>query len=148
MLKTLLQYSRLLLPILLVGLVLISTVSPVAAQVRPMEDVIGGPDGLAAPPGVDEYQADSGADIGILYFISGMIKLLLAAGGVFTLFMFVIAGYKMLFSGGKSGSFSEASGFFTNGVIGLALIASSYTIVAVVSYIIFGDATFVLNPRI
>jgi len=148
-LKNHFSFSKLtLLGVLLISFSFIAISFAPLASALTMEEAIGT---LDVPPATKPWQVDAeaaGASIGIIYFISRMIRLSTVIGGLYTLFMFIIAGYEMLFSQGKSGSFKEASGYFTNGVLGLAIIACAYTVTAVVSYIIYGDATFIVSPQL
>lgn len=132
--------------ILLALLLGISIISPVFAQNN------FGIGTIDTPPGVEAYQqaaqANTGADIGIIYFISNMIKIFAVIAGVWTLFNVVLAGYIYLNSSGDAGAHQKVQTQITNSVIGLIFIVLSFTIGGLIGFIFFGDATFILNPKL
>lgn len=69
-------------------------------------------------------------------------------GGVWAAVMILLAGYTFITSSGDSGSFQKVRSQLTNSIIGLFVIIITYTITAVISLILFGDAGFILNPEI
>lgn len=102
---------------------------------------------IAAPPGVDKYQNQVGANqIGIIVFLSNMIKLVTIVAGIWTMFNFISAGWIYLNAAGDSSANEKAAQQMTNSVIGLAIIAFSYAIAGLIGFLIFGDAQFILNP--
>lgn len=105
---------------------------------------------LSPPPGVAEYnRAAGGADaIGILVFFSAIIRVATIAAGVWILFNLILAGYDYVTSSGDTGAHKRVVDRVTMSVIGLVIIVLAYTITAVISALLFGDAGFILNPRI
>lgn len=100
------------------------------------------------PPGTDTFSARAGADIGILYFISRMIRLIMVIAGVWSAIMILLAGYTFISSSGDSGSYQKVRNQLTNAIIGLVIIMFTYTIIGLISLIIFRDAGFILNPTL
>jgi len=104
---------------------------------------------IVPPAGVAEYQekveADSGS-IGLILFISNLIKLITVVAGVWTMFNFISAGWIYLNAVGDASANEKAGQLMTNSVIGLVIIAASYTLAGIVGYLIFDDAGFILNP--
>ncbi|HPS40565.1 MAG TPA: hypothetical protein PLQ50_01005 [Candidatus Woesebacteria bacterium] len=111
------------------------------------ESVIGTID---APPGVANFNAQdtSGHNIGLLIFISNMLKFATVIAGIWVLFNFISAGFTYISASGNSSAYSKIGGKLLSSVAGLFLIAASYTIAAILGLIIFGDATFIINPQI
>lgn len=103
---------------------------------------------IDVPPGVEKYQEASGADIGIIFFISNMLKVFAVVMGVWAVFNITLAGYIYLSSGGDAGAHEKVRTQVTNTIIGLLLIVMSYTIAGLIGFIFFGDATFILNPTL
>lgn len=122
-----------------------STVHPVAAAV---DTGIGT---INPPPGVDKWQVKAqsqGADIGLIYFMSNMIKLFSVVMGIWVLYNGILAGYLFLNSSGDSGTFEKARTQITQSAIGLLVIVMAYTLTGLVGLIFFGDAAIFLNPKI
>jgi len=103
---------------------------------------------IEIPPGVDKYQAASGADIGIIFFISVMVKLALIAAGVWAMINIFLAAFSYFSSKGDPGTYQKTAQSLINTVIGLVLLISLYTIVAIVGLVFFGDAGYILNPTL
>jgi|GEM_PF-1582468 hypothetical protein len=106
---------------------------------------------IAPPPGVNKYQAEVekvGGQVGIILFLSNIIRLITVAAGIWVMFNLISAGWLYINSSGDSGATEKVSAKITNSIIGLAVVALSYTLAGVVGYLIFGDAGFILNPAL
>lgn len=106
---------------------------------------------IEAPAGVDKFNADAGEDannMGLLLFVSNVIKLISIVGGIFVLFNFVFAGFTYITANGDSSAYSKIGEKLSLSVTGLILIVASYTIAGIIGLIIFGDATYIINPQI
>ena len=103
---------------------------------------------IEAPPGVAELNQQSDSGIGLILFFSNLIRLISVIAGLWTMFNFIIAGFTYITSSDNSGSIEKIGNKLTLSVVGLAIIVASYTIAAVIGLIIFGDATFIINPQI
>ena len=104
---------------------------------------------VSPPPGVSKYDIAAGASgIGLILFISNIIKIVTIGAGLFGFFNIISAGYVFLQSNGNVKAAEEANNKLVMSLIGLALIVGSYTIAAIVGLILFGDPTFILNPKI
>ncbi|MBD3250613.1 MAG: hypothetical protein GF381_03535 [Candidatus Pacebacteria bacterium] len=101
---------------------------------------------IKPPPGVENY--NEGNTIGIFIFMSQMIKLVTIVAGIWTMFNFIMAGWTYLTAGGDSSAGEKVSKQMTNSVVGLVIVALAYSIAALVGLIIFGDASYILNPQI
>jgi len=119
--------------------VMLTKVQLVAAQTT---DVFGE---IAPPPGVDQYNQE--ADIGVIVFASRIINFGAIVAGIWTLINIITAGWIYL-TANDSSAHEKVGNKILNSVIGLAIIALSYTIAGIISLLIFGDATFILNPEI
>lgn len=109
-------------------------------------DIIGK---VSPPPGVAAYNDQAGAgSIGILIFVSNLIRLGTVIAGIWVLFNFITAGYIYITSSGDSSAHKKVSDQLTNSVMGLVLIVVAYTIAGLLGLIIFGDPSYILNPSI
>lgn len=101
------------------------------------------------PPGVDVWQDQVGDDeIAIILFLSNIITLITIVAGIWTMLNFIMAGWIYITSSGDSSAGEKVATKMTNSVMGLAIVALSYTIAGIIGYLIFGDATFIINPKI
>jgi hypothetical protein len=109
---------------------------------------------IDAPPGVENFnnqaktQSGGTVNIGIIIFVSNMIKLATILAGILVFFNFILAGFTYITSPGDSSAQNKMRDQITYSVLGLVLIVAAYTIIAVLSLIIFGRADYILNPEI
>lgn len=105
---------------------------------------------VSPPPGVDAFNsAVGGSDgIGIILFFSSLIRVATIVAGLWVLWNIISAGYIYITESGQSSAHNKVKDQITMSVMGLVLIVASYTIVALISLFFFGDATFILNPKI
>lgn len=109
------------------------------------DDVFGT---INAPAGVSQYNAAAGGGVGLILFISNLIRVATVAAGIWVMINFVLAGWTYIISTGDSKAHSEASQKMTFSLVGLAIIVGSYTLAAIVGLIFFGDASYILNPKL
>jgi hypothetical protein len=112
------------------------------AQADP--DVFGN---VTPPPGVAAYDAQAGG-IGLVLFASNLIRLGTIIAGIWVFFNFITAGYEYITAAGDTGSHKKVQEKLTMSVMGLVIIVMAYTVAGVLGLIIFGDASYILNPKI
>jgi hypothetical protein len=110
---------------------------------------------IDAPKGVVDFNnsADAGVTangtrIGLIVFISNIIKLATVVAGIWVLFNFITAGFTYITSQGESKAATEVKDQITSSVIGLVFIIGAYTVIALISYFLFADAGYILNPTL
>ncbi|GIK84471.1 MAG: hypothetical protein BroJett025_10930 [Patescibacteria group bacterium] len=108
------------------------------------EELVGD---IAIPKGVDLINQDAGG-IGVVLFISNMIRLIIILGGVWALLNIILAAFAYLTGGGKPDTHSKVSSRFTMSVIGLLLMIVSYSIAALIGLLFYGEASYILTPTI
>lgn len=102
---------------------------------------------IQAPAGVAQYNAAAGGGIGLVTFISNLIRVATVIAGIWVMINFIMAGWAYITGSGDSKAHSDASAKMTYSMIGLAVIVGAYTIAALVGLIFFGDASYIINPR-
>ncbi len=116
--------------------------TPMFALISACTDIFGC---VTPPPGVVQFGEGPS---GLLLFISNMIKLITLIAGLFGLFNIVSAGYMYLSSSGDPKAVQGATQRLVYSGIGLVVIVASFTITSIASYLIFGDANYILNPSL
>lgn len=101
---------------------------------------------IRQPAGTERF--GGAGQIGILAFVSLLIRIFTIIAGLIVLFNFIISGYTYLTSEGNPKAHETVKNRITYSVIGIVIIVSAYTITALLSLIFFGSATFILNPTI
>ena len=97
--------------------------------------------------GYGTYTGEEGVG-GLIGFISNILKVATIAAGLFTVINLITAGYGFLTAGGNPENIAKASSKIWMSLIGLIIIVSSYTLAAIFGWILFGDATAILKPKI
>jgi hypothetical protein len=77
-----------------------------------------------------------------------MIKLITVVAGIWAFLNLIMAGFRYITASNDVKAVETAWQSISMSLIGLIIIVSSFTITAVISYIIFGDATYILNPQL
>jgi len=83
---------------------------------------------------------------GLTDLISRSIILAMTIGGLFVLFNLVLAGYNFL--QGQPDSMAKATTRIYLSILGLIIISASLLFTTIISWFIFGDPFFILNPVI
>lgn len=125
---------------------LLSTLSLIAAAGTGGSSFFGT---VQAPPGVREYDAAPGAgDLGVVLFLSNMLRLMTIGAGLFVLINIIIAGFDYISSQGDKSAHQKVRDKITFSIVGLAIMVGAYAIAALVGLLIFGDAGFIISPTI
>jgi len=122
---------------------LITFLAPASAQ-----DSIFGE--IEPPPHVEKYAASApGAEgQGLILFLSNFIKLFMIVAGLFGFINLILAGWGYISSSGDPEKVSNATSKITYSLIGLIVVVASFTLAGIFGYILFGDASAILNPKI
>lgn len=81
-------------------------------------------------------------------FISVIVKFLIAVAGIWSLWQILTAGFAFITSNGDKGKVSEATNKINMAVTGLVVIGISFILTAIISQLVFGSFTYILNPVI
>ena len=85
---------------------------------------------------------------GLVGLISNLLKLVFVVAGIYTLINIVSAGIMYVSAGDNPDVIKQAWDKILMSLIGLAIMAGAFIIVAIVSYVLFGDPMVILNPTI
>ncbi len=85
---------------------------------------------------------------GLVLFVSNILRVFFVVAGIVAFMNFIIAGFKYMTAAGDSKALQEAWDRIWQSLLGLILIIGSFALAALFGYIIFGDAGFILNPKI
>ena len=85
---------------------------------------------------------------GLPLFISNITTVILIAGGIFAFFNLIIAGFTYISSSGDSKKLESVVNSINMSLIGLVIMVGAVAITGVVSFVLFGDATLILKPKI
>ena len=85
---------------------------------------------------------------GLGNFLNNIFILISVGAGLFALFNFFIAGYTYMGAKDDKEKIEDAMAHIVNSLIGLLIIAAAFLIAALAGKIFFGDAKFILQPKI
>lgn len=129
---------------------LFANVSPVFAQrttygPSKKEESVFGP--IEAPPHVEKYGGGPEGG-GLIIFLSNFIKILMVVAGLFAFLNLILAGWAYISSSGDPEKVANATQKITFSVIGLLVVVASFTLAGIFGFILFGDASAIINPKI
>lgn len=101
---------------------------------------------IKTPPGVDQYGTLTGG--GLVNLLNNVLKLMIVVAGIYTLLQLILAGYQFISSGGDSKAVGEAWAKIWQALVGLLIVAGAFTLAALFGWLIFGDPTAILKPKI
>ena len=88
------------------------------------------------------------ADVGLPQFISNVITIIFAAAGLFAFFNLMIAGFSYISAAGDEKKIQAATLSINMSLMGLVVMVATAAITGIVSYLLFGSATAILQPSI
>jgi ethanolamine utilization microcompartment shell protein EutL len=83
---------------------------------------------------------------GLIIIGNNILKLMIVMAGVYAFVNIIIAGYAFL-SANDSKEVAKAWSKIWQSMMGLAFVAGSFILAAIFGYVIFGDATALLQPK-
>jgi hypothetical protein len=111
-----------------------------------MLDVIGG---ITPPPpfqgGTGQY---GGYQTGLIAFFNNIVRLLIVIGGIWAFINLILAGYGFLGAGDDPKKMEAAWQKIWQSMIGLLFILGSFVLAAIFGYLLFGNPTAILKPKI
>ncbi|MFZ5365839.1 MAG: hypothetical protein ACOZBZ_00920 [Patescibacteria group bacterium] len=112
-----------------------------------MPDDIIGP--VKPPPGISKWIGMGGQGVpGLIPFLNAIIKLLIVGAGLYAFLNLILAGYQFMSAGGEPKSVEKAWAKIWQSLVGLLIIAGSFVLAAIFGWLLFGDATAILKPKI
>jgi hypothetical protein len=85
---------------------------------------------------------------GLILFLTNILRLVFVAAGIFAFINLVIAGFQYMGAGGDAKQIAAAWARIWQSLLGLILVVASFALAALFGYILFGDAGFILSPKI
>lgn len=101
---------------------------------------------IDTPAALSKYGDDPGTAIGTV--IQYAIWILIAGAGIYALINFILAGYAFLSAGDDPKKVAGAWAKIWQTAVGLLVAAGAFVLAAIFGKLIFGDASFILNPTI
>lgn len=105
---------------------------------------------VVAPKGVLQFNLAAGSysSIGIFGFVSVLVRIITILAGLWTVANFILGGVRFISAFGDTKAYTEVKDNIQWSMVGLVVIVAAYLITALVGLLFFGDATFLLNPKL
>ncbi|NMC35868.1 hypothetical protein GYA49_02370 [Candidatus Beckwithbacteria bacterium] len=112
--------------------------SPLIGQFTPPPQFKGllNPNGYAADPS------------GLIMLISNLVKFFIILGGLAAFVNFLLAGFQYITQGDKPDELSRIHTKMYMSIIGLVVMVSAVVLTGIISFILYGDPSFILNPQV
>lgn len=85
---------------------------------------------------------------GLTTFLTNILSLVFVAAGIYAFINFIIAGYQYMTAGGDAKALAGAWNRIWQTLLGLVLLVGSFALAALIGYVVFGRADYILNPVI
>lgn len=85
---------------------------------------------------------------GFALFFTNILRLVFIGAGIYALVNLITAGYQYMTAGGDTKALAAAWARIWHTLLGLVIIVGSFALAALFGYLIFGDAGFILNPKV
>lgn len=116
---------------------------------RLVEAVYAGADQVVGTIDLDPtFKPYGDVTTGLVVFFSNLLRLVFVGGGIYALVNLIVAGFQYMQAGGDTKMLTAAWNRIWQTLLGLVIIVGSFALAALFGYIIFGDASFILNPKI
>ena len=100
------------------------------------------------PTAYQGITGNAGSPGGLILFLTNILRLVFVAAGLFAFINLILAGFQFMSAGGDAKAIEKAMGKIWQSLIGLILVVGSFALAALFGYLLFGDAGFILNPKI
>ncbi len=111
-----------------------------------VQDIIGK---ITPPPGVKEYGGiTTGEGGGLIKFVNNIFQFLIIIAGLYALLNLIFAGYQFISAGGDPKNVEKAWSKIWQSIVGLAIIAASFLLAAIIGWLLFQDPGAILSPVI
>lgn len=99
-------------------------------------------------PGVTSLTSASTQGQGLITILNNLLRTAVVVAGIYALFNFIIAGYQFVGAGGEPKNVAKAWEKIWQSILGLLIIAGSLVLAAVIGFLIYGDVTILIEPRV
>ena len=101
---------------------------------------------IEPPDFIADYNSQHGS--GLITLLNNLLNLMIVGAGLFALVNFILAGYGFMTASGDPQEIEKAWNKIWQSLLGLVIVAGSFTIAAVFGQIIFGSYDAIINPQI
>ncbi len=85
---------------------------------------------------------------GVVVFFTNILRLVFVGAGVMAFINLIVAGFQYMSAAGDAKAVTAAWNRIQYSLIGLVILVASFAIAAALGAVLFGDATFILQPKL
>lgn len=101
---------------------------------------------IIPPKFIRDYNSQHGS--GLITLLNNVLNLMIVGAGLFALVQFILAGYGFITADNEPQKIQDAWSKIWQSLIGLVIVAGSFTLAAIFGKIIFNDFGAIINPKI
>ena len=101
---------------------------------------------ITPPDFIQQYNSQHGS--GLITLLNSVLNLMVMGAGIFALVNFILAGYGFITAGGEPQKIENAWAKIWQSLIGLVIVAGSFTLAGIFGKLIFNDFGAIINPEI
>jgi len=99
-------------------------------------------------PGIFKYGSLTQEGGGLILFLNNLLKLMIVIAGLYAFFNIIIAGYGFMSASDDPKAISRATNKIWLSLLGVVIVAGSFVLAAILGWLLFGDATAILKPKV
>lgn len=111
-------------------------------------EVVGTVQNTLLPSVYQNPFATGGGQGGLILFFTNILRLVFVGASIYAFLNLIVAGFQYMTAGGDAKMLGLAWARIWQTLLGLLIIAGSFALAALFGYLIFGDASFILSPKI
>ena len=92
--------------------------------------------------------AGTSSGAGLIIILNNLVKFTIVVAGLFTFWNIISAGYMFMSAGGEAKHIQKAWEKIWMSLIGLLITAGSFVLAMIFGWLIFGNYTILISPRI
>jgi hypothetical protein len=97
---------------------------------------------------ITRYGNATDPNAGIIAFLGNILRLVFVVAGIYAFINLIIAGFTYMTAGGDAKQMNAAWSRIWQSLLGLVIIVGSFALASLIGAVVFGDPTFILNPKI
>lgn len=105
---------------------------------------------IKPPPAIEKYipYGGEGKVPGLVTFLSNIVKFAIIIAGLYAFLNLILAGYGFMSADGDPKAVEKAWAKIWQSLVGLLIIAGSFVLAAIFGWLLFGDPSAILIPKI
>lgn len=101
---------------------------------------------ITPPAAITRFGGTQGE--GLIFLLNNLLQVFFVIAGVYALWQFINAGWTMMSSGGDAKKINQGRDKIIWAFLGLLVMAGAFVLAAIMGFLLFGDVTAIINPKL